>query len=201
MKNIKNLLLNKLNESELAKIISNYKTKSLMEEMNELKTKISSQKLLTESDIKNVDNRNNNLDQLNDISQTFQKSNTKLNNIIDSIEKYVNSKNNNNFTDSFMNLIQDLNNINQSMTIHQQLAYLHISVSFFVLLSLFSILTIFYGDYLIIKLILVSKFPKLANFIQLRRKFHNFYLLIDIIISSIILLIIMYINIILIIKL
>jgi hypothetical protein len=99
-----------------------------MEEMNELKSKISSQKLLTESDIKNVDNKNNNLDQLNDISQTFQKSNTKLNNIIDSIEKYVNSKNNYNFTDSFMNLIQDLNNINQSMTIHQQLAYLHISV-------------------------------------------------------------------------
>jgi len=136
-----------------------------MEEMNELKSKISSQKLLTESDIKNVDNKNNNLDQLNDISQTFQKSNTKLNNIIDSIEKYVNSKNNYNFTDSFMNLIQDLNNINQSMTIHQQLAYLHISVSFFVLLSLFSILTIFYGDYLIINLILVSKFPKLAKFI------------------------------------
>lgn len=149
----------------MAKIISNYKTKSLMEEMNELKSKISSQKLLTESDIKNVDNKNNNLDQLNDISQTFQKSNTKLNNIIDSIEKYVNSKNNYNFTDSFMNLIQDLNNINQSMTIHQQLAYLHISVSFFVLLSLFSILTIFYGDYLIINLILVSKFPKLAKFI------------------------------------
>jgi ABC-type multidrug transport system permease subunit len=168
---------------------------------NLLKSKISNQNLLSESDIKNVDNTNNILDQLKDINQTFKNSNNELNNILNSIENYINSKNSNNFTDSFMNLIHDLNNSIQNMTIHQQLSFLHISGSLFILTSLFSILTIFYGDYLIIKLNLESKFPSFAKFIRLRRKFQQYYILLDVIISSIILLIIIYINIILIIKL
>lgn len=60
----KNLLENKLNETELNKIISNEKIKGLMEEMNLLKNKISNQNLLNESDIKNIDNTNNILNQL-----------------------------------------------------------------------------------------------------------------------------------------
>lgn len=100
-----------------------------------------------------------------------------------------------------MNLIQDLNNIIQDMTISQKLSFLHLSGSFYILLSLFSILAIFYGDYLIIKLDLENKLPRLAKLIQLRRKFQHFYIILDVIISSIILLIIMFINIILIIKL
>jgi hypothetical protein len=193
----KNLLENKLNESELKKIISNEKMKGLMDEMNLLKEKISNQNLLNESDIKNIDNTNNILNQLTDINQTFKNSNNKLNNIMDSIETYIKSKNNNNFSDSFMNLIHDLNNIIQSMSMHQKLAYIHISGSFFILLSLLSIISIFYGDYLIIKLNLENKFPRLAKFIQLRRKFQHFYILLDVIISIIILLIIIYINIVL----
>jgi len=135
------------------------------------------------------------LEKLNDISQTFQKSNNELNSIINSIENYINSKNRNNFTDSFMNLIHDLNNIIQNMSMHQQLAFLHISGSIFILTSLFSILTIFYGDFLITKFNLESRFPSLSKFIRLRRKFQHFYILLDVIICSIILLIIIYINI------
>ena len=70
--------------------------------------------------------------------------------------------------------MNDINNIIDSMSMSQKLAYLHISGSFFILISLFSILTIFYGDYLIIKLNLENRFPKLAKFIQLRRKFNNY---------------------------
>nr|YP_009649296.1 hypothetical protein [Rhizopogon salebrosus]QDA23211.1 hypothetical protein [Rhizopogon salebrosus] len=113
------------------------------------------------------------------------------------MENYINSKNNNNFTESFLNLFNNLYNIIESMSMHQKLAYLHISGSFIILLSLFSILTIFYGDYLIIKLNLENKYPKLTKFIKLRRKFQQYYILLDVIISIIILLIIIYINIIL----
>jgi hypothetical protein len=122
-------------------------------------------------------------------------NNTTLNSIFNIVEKYINYKNNNNFTESFMTLIHDINNIIFNMSMSEQLAYFHVSGCFFILLSLFSIISIFYGDFLITKLNLEIRFPKLGKFIQLRRKFQHFYILMDVIISSIILLLIMYINI------
>ncbi len=85
-------------------------------------------------------------------------------------------KNNNNFTNSFTYLINDLNNFTQGITVEQNLALITILGSIFILLSIFSIISIFYGDYLIIKLNIENKFPRLAKFIQLRRKFRQFYL-------------------------
>lgn len=137
------------------------------------------------------------LNELTDISPKFNNSNNKLNNIIDTMENYINSKNNNNFSNSFMTLFNNLYNIIESMSMHQKLAYLHISGSLFILTALFSIISIFYGDYLIKKFNLENKLPRLAKFIQLRRKFQQYYILLDVIISMIILLIIIYINIIL----
>jgi hypothetical protein len=185
------LLKDKLTESEIEKIISNEKMKNLVEEMNKLKSKLSNKTSINE----NVENSNTILDELTDINQTFKNSNNQLNSYVEVIEKYVNSKNNNNFTDSFMNLIHDLNNIINSMTLEQNLAFINISASFFILFSMFSILFIFYGDYLIIKLNLETKFPRLAKLIQLRRKFQHFYILLDITISIIFLLLIIYLNI------
>ena len=120
-------------------------------------------------------------------------NNTTLNSIFNIIEKYVNS--NTNFSELFMTLIQELNGIIFNLSMSKQLAYFHVSGCFFILLSLFSIISIFYGDFLITKLNLEVKYPKLGKFIKLRRKFKHFYILIDVIISSIILLLIMYINI------
>ena len=57
-----------------------------------------------------------------------------------------------NFYESFFKLILDINNIIINLPISTNLAYLHIFGSFFILLSLFSIIKIIYGDYLIIKL-------------------------------------------------
>ena len=59
------------------------------------------------------------------------------------------------------------------------LAYLYISSSFFILLSLFSIIKIIYGDYLIIKLNLEIRLPKIAKYLKIRRKFKKllFFLL------------------------
>lgn len=81
--------------------------------MNELKSKLSNQTSLTESQINNIDNAESILSQLKYIEQSFQKSNNDLNFIVNSIEKYKNSKNSNNFSDSFMTLIQELNGIIQ----------------------------------------------------------------------------------------
>jgi hypothetical protein len=185
------LLKDKLNQSEMDKLISNDKMKGLIEEMNKLKNKISSQNSISKSQAQDT---NSVLDQLNDVNQTFQNSNNELNSFLKIIEKYINSKNNN-FSNSFTNLFTDLYNIIETMTVEQNLAFITISGSFFILLTMFSIISVFYGDYLIIKLNLEKKFPRLAKIIQLRRKFQQFYLLSNIFIIILILLIIITFNI------
>ena len=66
----------------------------------------------------------------------------------------------------------------------------------FILFSLISIISIFYGEKLIIFFDLENRFPKLAKFIQIRRKFQQYYLLMNIGLIIIVLVIIIYINII-----
>jgi len=52
-----------------------------------------------------------------------------------------------------------------------------IMLQYIVLSSLITIVSTYYGDYLINKFDLVTKYPKLAKFIELRRKFQNYYFL------------------------
>jgi hypothetical protein len=88
----------------------------------------------------------------------------------------------------------------QSMNILQRFAIIHISVATYILISLYSLLSVFYGDYILtkigIKYNIETRFPKLSKFINLRRKFKHFYLLTDVLISIIMLLIIIAMNII-----
>jgi hypothetical protein len=117
----------------------------------------------------------------------------------------------NNKFESFINIIHTLlnnsNNNSQFMLVtkqsffdglnyEQNLAIVHISGSMFILFSLISIISIFYGEKLILFFNLENKFPKIANFIQIRRKFQQYYLLMNISLITIVLLIIIYINII-----
>jgi len=60
---------------------------------------------------------------------------------------------------------------------------------------MFSIISVFYGDYLINILNLERKYTKLAKIIQIRRKFRQYYLLLNILGIIIMTLIIITINI------
>jgi hypothetical protein len=55
--------------------------------------------------------------------------------------------------------------------------------------------TVYYADKLIIYFNLEVKYPKLAKWIQLRRKFQDYYLALNFIIIIIILLVVIYTNI------
>jgi hypothetical protein len=70
----------------------------------------------------------------------------------------------------------------------------HISASVVVLFCLWSLVTVFYGDKLIIKFKLEEKFPKLAKFIQLRRKFQHYYFFYNVLFIVLILSYVIYIN-------
>jgi hypothetical protein len=70
----------------------------------------------------------------------------------------------------------------------------HISASVVVLFCLWSIVTIFYGETLIIKFNLEERFPRLTKFIQLRRKFQHYYFLYNVLFIVLILSYVIYIN-------
>ena len=66
----------------------------------------------------------------------------------------------------------------------------------FIIFTLFSIISIFYGEKLITYFDLENRFIKLSKFIQIRRKFQQYYLLLNISLIIIVLLLIIYVNII-----
>jgi hypothetical protein len=70
----------------------------------------------------------------------------------------------------------------------------HILISIAILMSLVSIIFIFYGDFLIKYFNLEEKFPKLARFIQFRRKFQQYYFAVNICFIILALFLIIYVN-------
>lgn len=91
--------------------------------------------------------------------------------------------------------LDSLQNFFDGLNYQQNLAVVHISGSLFILFSLINIISIFYGEKLIFYFDLENKYPKITKFIQIRRKFQQYYLLINLILIISVLLIIIIINI------
>ena len=125
-----------------------------------------------------------------EINEIYESVNNKLDLFLNKINTFLNnSDNKSQYLDSLQNFFDSLN-------YQQNLAIVHISGSLFILITLINIISIFYGEKLIIFFDLENKFPKIAKFIQLRRKFQHYYLLINIALIFIVLIIIIFINII-----
>lgn len=125
-----------------------------------------------------------------DIQNTYESVNNKFDLFINKINTILNNSNNKSqYLDSLQSFFDGLN-------YKQNLAIVHISGSLFILFCLFSIISIFYGEKLIIFFDLENRFPKIVKFIQIRRTFQQYYLIINIGLIVIVLLIIIYINII-----
>jgi hypothetical protein len=81
-----------------------------------------------------------------------------------------------------------------SLTIDQKIAVTHILAAIAMLSSIFTIAMIIYGDYLIIRLKLEEKFPKLARFIKIRRKLQLYSISMNLFLMTLALLAVIYIN-------
>jgi hypothetical protein len=116
--------------------------------------------------------------------------------LVENIQNIINSKDGSSGSNSLIgnNFIDSINQFLSSLTFEQTLAILHISGSIFILISMYSILMIYLGEYFINYFNLEEKYPKIANFIKVRRKFQNYYVSINLIIIVFVLLIIIYIN-------
>jgi uncharacterized alkaline shock family protein YloU len=191
------LLENNLNKLE--------NEREILEESNNLRkdVEVLEQKLRNSVEIKRdlQTKYSENIEDINEKIQEVVKTSEEIHNMYESV---------NNKFDSFINKINTLlNNSNNKsqyldplqsffdgLNYEQNLAIVHISGSMFILFSLISIISIFYGDKLIIFFDLENRFPKIAKFIQIRRKFQQYYLIINIGLIFIVLLIMIYINII-----
>jgi hypothetical protein len=110
-------------------------------------------------------------------NQTFaalNKSNSTLQDILDRIAGSGSSSNN--FVDSFNSLLESYKSFLSTLNIEQLNAIVNFWGLIFLVACLLSIVAIFYGDYFIKYFNLEVKYPRLAKFIQLRRKFQLFYL-------------------------
>lgn len=101
---------------------------------------------------------------------------------------------NNKYTIDFENIWEKVNNILSNASAAELGAIGHICLSIGILFCLLSLVSVFYGDTLIIRFKLEDRFPRLARFIQLRRKFQQYYFFYNVIIIVFILLYIIYIN-------
>jgi hypothetical protein len=124
------------------------------------------------------------------INNMYESVNSKFDSFINKINTLLNnSGNKSQYFDSLQSFFDGLN-------YEQNLAMANILGSIFIIFTLFSIISIFYGDKLITYFDLENKYPKTAKFIQIRRKFQQYYLIMNIGLIFIVLLLIIYVNII-----
>ncbi len=93
------------------------------------------------------------------------------------------------------NPIEAINNFYSSLSFLETYAIVHLSAVVLIFLSLTSIISIFYGEIIITKLQLTTRFPRLTKIIELRRKFQQFYLITNILTILVVLLAITFVNI------
>src|SRR5271154_1228510 len=183
-----NVKLNKYN-TEL-----NDLTNNVNNEVNKIK-EINSK--LKDHNLDNIGELNNDLIyHTENIKNELSNSNNILNEVKELIDKL--SSNNSGSSSNYIgynNFRLELDNIINSLSNEQLSAVGHISASIFILLCLLSIISVFYGDSLIKYFKLEEKYPKLARFIQLRRRLQQYYFTLNIFLIILTLFFIIYINI------
>ena len=129
------------------------------------------------------------------ISKSFSKYKE---NIIDKLSEIFKGNGTGN-TNAYIEKINDIINAYRefltTLTTAEVGALAHILICIVILLSLFSIISIFIGDSITRYFKLEEKFPRLARFIEIRRKFKTFYFIIHVLLIILGILAILYINI------
>lgn len=112
---------------------------------------------------------------------------------MEEISKWL-SDNSNKFTD-LNGLIDSFNHFLSQLSIDEIVNVINITSSLFILACVFSIFVSFSGNYIIDKLELIRKYPKIAKFIQWRVTFNKYYMLLNLLLITLGLFFIIYINI------
>jgi DNA repair ATPase RecN len=190
------LLEDKINQNNLAKLnnrISDIEVQSLNNDLN-----LQLQNLMYEKErlFKALSDFNPNTSS-SDIKFHAEQSLNHLDKTSETVNKIVdtiNNKGSNNFTDLFVDIFKNWSDFLKSLTFEQLNALSHILAALLVLLCLIDIILVIYNDFLITFFKLEERFPKLARFIQLRRKYQRFHMSVSFIICFITLFGIIYLD-------
>lgn len=158
--------------------------------------------------------QNNNKELLDAAHKAFEKSSFNTNEELKSIIEFFNRKNgggSSNFSGSggspntsssifgelynfIYNSITNYNSLIDSLNVIELGALTHIIVSFIILICFWNILVLYFADRLIIWFKIEEKYPKLAKWIKIRKKFQDFYIIINSIAIVLILFSVIYTN-------
>jgi hypothetical protein len=122
-----------------------------------------------------------------------------MQNMISEIIKFFNDNNkftgdNRNIFEFLTNFIKNWNKMLSTLTFEQLVAVAHLSSAICILVFLLSIISILFGDQLILYFKLEERFPKLSFILKIRSKLNKFSLFISFTVIISILLSIIYIN-------
>lgn len=120
------------------------------------------------------------------VNNVVTKHNTDHSTIVKAVEDLISSKSK--FIDDF-NLIEFLSNLKDyimNLNYEQNLAFVNLSGIFVIMVTLMSIVSIFYSNKLLNYFNLESRYPKLAKLILLRLKFQQYYLFVNVLIITIV---------------
>ncbi|SRR5882762_2028791 len=159
--------------------ICNNKISNEVEQINKLEA---NNKELLEPHLKNINKEGDNINStINEIIEIFNDLSNKFFGDSNLIEK-------------FKLFINKWNDFISSLNLEQVGLVAHITTSIFIIVCLLNILSVLMSDFLIKYFELEKKFPKLSIFLQLRRKFQTFYLILNFFLIFITLITLIYID-------
>ncbi len=189
--------INELKIDELKNEITKTKVEYFRSSLDESHSKITQQlETIQKLEIKSNDQKailNSQLEELNTENENMQ-------NMVNEIIKYFNDDNNNNFLnihniiDLFTNFIENWYKLFSTLSFEQQYAIFHLSASLCILINLFNIISVLFGDQLINYFKLEERFPKLSFIFTIRRKLNKISLSFSFTIIIIIIFSLFYIN-------
>lgn len=113
---------------------------------------------------------------IKEIAEGFQQDISEMRTSLDTIRGIAeNSNDKHEFISDFVNYITKFQDYLSTLTVYQVYGLIHIICALLLLLLVFNLASVFYGEYLIKYFKLTSRFPRLAGLINLRSKFQQYY--------------------------
>lgn len=130
-----------------------------------------------------------------DIADGFKADILEMRTSMDTMRDIVEKGNDNpEFINDFGNYITKFQDYLSTLTVYQVYGLIHIICALLLLLLVFNLASVFYGEYLIKYFKLTSRFPRLAGLINLRSKFQQYYFGWNLFLILVILFVLLYVN-------
>ena len=130
-----------------------------------------------------------------DIADGFKTDISEMRTSIDTMRDLVEKGNDNlELINDFGNYITKFQDYLSTLTVYQVYGLIHIICALLLLLLVFNLASVFYGEYLIKYFKLTSRFSRLAALINLRSKFQLYYFGLNLFLILVILFVLLYIN-------